>query len=50
MHSMSLNKLSVFMQLLSMETRHYTKKEYFSKHKILSTIYLLQEQRLNHNK
>jgi hypothetical protein len=41
MHFVCLNKLSVFMQVLSIKMRHYTKNEYFSKHKIVFKIYLL---------
>jgi hypothetical protein len=47
MHSMSLNKLSDFMQVLNNIRKHPTKNKYFSEHILFSKIYLLQEQRLN---
>jgi hypothetical protein len=33
-----------------MNRKNYTKNEYFSRHIPFSIIYLLQEQKLNHNK
>jgi hypothetical protein len=47
---MDLNILSKFMQVLNIERKHYTKNEYFPKHILLTIIYLMQEQKLNHNK
>jgi hypothetical protein len=47
MHSMSLNKLSDFMLVLNSLRKHPTKNKYFYEHILFSTIYLLQEQRLN---
>jgi hypothetical protein len=40
--------LSDFMQVLHIIYKHLTKNEYFSMHTLFSTIYLLQEQKLNH--
>jgi hypothetical protein len=45
---MALIMLSNFMQVLYSTRKHYTKNTYFSKHILFSTIYLLQEQKLNH--
>jgi hypothetical protein len=39
-----------FMQVLNSIYKHPTKNEYFPKHILFSTIYLMQEQKLNHNK
>jgi hypothetical protein len=36
-----------FIQVLHSIEKHPTKKDYFSKHILFSTIYLLQEQKLN---
>jgi hypothetical protein len=47
---MNLSKLSDFMQVLNIKRKHSTKNEYFSKHILFTTMYLLQEQKLNHNK
>jgi hypothetical protein len=47
MYFMHLNMLSYFMNVLNSVRKHYTKNEYFPKHIIFTTIYLLQEQRLN---
>jgi hypothetical protein len=47
MHYVGLLKLSVFMQVLGIQRKHYTKNGYFPKHTFFSTIYLLQEHRLN---
>jgi hypothetical protein len=47
MHSMSLNKLSDFMLVPNSLRKHPTKNKYFYEHILFSTIYLLQEQRLN---
>jgi hypothetical protein len=47
---MSLNKFFDFMQVLNSLRKHPTKNEYFYKHILFSTIYLLQEQMLNHHK
>jgi hypothetical protein len=38
-----------FIHVLNIKRRLYTKDEYFSTHMLLTTIYLLQEQKLNHN-
>jgi hypothetical protein len=38
------------MQVLISIRKHYTKNEYFSRHIIFTTIYLLLDQKLNHNK
>jgi hypothetical protein len=45
---MSLNIFSDFMQVLNIKRKHSTKNEYFPKHILFTTIYLLQEQKLNH--
>jgi hypothetical protein len=42
--------LSDFMQVLNSIRKHYTKNEYFSRHIIFTTIYLLLDHKLNHNK
>jgi hypothetical protein len=47
MHFMYLNVLSDFMKVLNSIRKHSTKNEYFHKHTLFTTIYLLQEQRLN---
>jgi hypothetical protein len=36
------------MQSLSIKRKHYTKTDHFSRHSLFSTIYLLQEWKLNH--
>jgi hypothetical protein len=46
---MSLNMLSDFMQVLNIKRKHPTKDEYFPKHILITTIYLLQKQKLVHN-
>jgi hypothetical protein len=46
---MNLNMLSNFMQILNINRKHPTKNEYFLMHILFTTIYLLQEQKLNHN-
>jgi hypothetical protein len=38
------------MQALNINRKHYTKNHYFSRHILFITIYLLQKQKLNHNK
>jgi hypothetical protein len=45
---MNLNKISDFMQVLNSIRKHPTKDEYFPMHILFTTIYLLQEQKLNH--
>jgi hypothetical protein len=45
---MNLIILSNFIQALNINRKHYTKNDYFSRHTLFSTIYLLQEQKLNH--
>jgi hypothetical protein len=42
--------LSDFMQVLHNIYKHPTKNEYLPKHILFSTIYLMQEQKLNPNK
>jgi hypothetical protein len=44
---MPLILLSDFVQVLYSARKFYTKKQYFPKHKLVYTISLLQEQRLN---
>jgi hypothetical protein len=44
---MSLNKLTDFMQVLNIMRNHSTKNGYFPKNILFTTIYLLQEQKLN---
>jgi hypothetical protein len=44
-----LNFLSDFMHVLNSIMKHHTKNEYFPMHIIFTTIYLLHEQKLNHN-
>jgi hypothetical protein len=44
----SLNMLSDFIQVLDSIRKHYTKNEYFCKHVLFTTIYLLSEQKLNY--
>jgi hypothetical protein len=46
---MSLNKLYDFIQVAYSMRKHYTKDEYFSKHFLFITIYLLLDQKSNHN-
>jgi hypothetical protein len=46
---MHLIMLSDFMQVLHINKRHPTNNEYFPKHILFTTIYLLKEQKLNHN-
>jgi hypothetical protein len=48
MHFLNLNILSDFMQVLNSTRKHSTKNEYFPMHILFTTIYLLQEQKLNH--
>jgi hypothetical protein len=40
---MILNKFSDFMQVLNSIWKHPTKNEYFSKHILFTTIYILQK-------
>jgi hypothetical protein len=47
---MSINKFSDFMKVLNTIKKHSTKNEYFPKHIQFTTIYLLQEHKLNPNK
>jgi hypothetical protein len=49
MHSRSLNKLYNFIHVIYNIKEYYTKVEYFSKHNLFITIYLLLDQKLNHN-
>jgi hypothetical protein len=44
---MNLSMLSEFMQVLNSRRKHPTKNEYFYRQIIFTTIYLLQEQKLN---
>jgi hypothetical protein len=46
---MSLNKFSDFTLVINSIRKHYTKNEYFPKHILFTTIYLFQDQKLNHN-
>jgi hypothetical protein len=45
---MSLNQLYDFIQVIYSMRKYYTKVEYFSKHNVFITIYLLRGQKLNH--
>jgi hypothetical protein len=47
---MNLNMLSDFMKVLNSKRNHSTKNEYFPNHIQITIIYLLQKQKLNHNK
>jgi hypothetical protein len=47
---MNLIILSYFMRGLNSTRKYYTKNEYFPMHILFSTIYSLQEQKLNHHK
>jgi hypothetical protein len=47
MHFRILILPSDFMQVLNIIRKHYTNNEYFPKHMVFTTIYLLQEQKLN---
>jgi hypothetical protein len=47
---MNLTMLFNFIQVLLITRRHPTKINYFSKYILFTTIYLLQEQNLNHRK
>jgi hypothetical protein len=47
MRFMHLIMFSDFIQVLNSIRKHTTKNEYFSRHIIFTTIYLLQEQKLN---
>jgi hypothetical protein len=44
---MNLIMLSDFIQVLISRRKHTTKNEYFTRHIIFTTIYLLQEEKLN---
>jgi hypothetical protein len=48
MQFIDLIMLYHFMQALNIKRKHPTKNEYFPMHILFTTIYLLQEQRLNH--
>jgi hypothetical protein len=50
MRFVNLIMFSDFMQGLNSTRKHYTKNEYCSMHILFSTIYLLQEQKLNPRK
>jgi hypothetical protein len=50
LHFSNLIILSDFMHVLNSIRKHYAKDEYFPKHILFTTIYLLQEQKLNPNK
>jgi hypothetical protein len=50
MHFLNLNNLYDFMQVLNSIRKYHTMIEHFYKHILFSTIYLLQEQKLNPNK
>jgi hypothetical protein len=45
---MNLINLCDFIQALNNNRKHPTKNEYFPKHILFTTIYLLPEQKLNH--
>jgi hypothetical protein len=47
---MNLTMLFDFIQVLLSKRKHSTKDEYFPKYILFTTIYLLQEQKLNYNK
>jgi hypothetical protein len=47
MQFQSLKNLPDFMQVLDSIRKHYTKNEYFPKHILFTTIYLIHEQNLN---
>jgi hypothetical protein len=47
MQFQSLKKLPDFMQVLDSIRKHYTKNEYFPKHILFTTIYLIHRQNLN---
>jgi hypothetical protein len=47
MHFMNLIMLPDFIQVLYSRRKHPTKNEYFPRHILFTTIYLLQEQKLN---
>jgi hypothetical protein len=47
MHFRILIFFSDFMQVLNIIRKHYTNNEYFPKHIVFTTIYLMQEQKLN---
>jgi hypothetical protein len=46
---MNLNMLSNFMKVINIKMKHYIKNEYFPKHILFSTTYLVQEKKFNHN-
>jgi hypothetical protein len=46
---MNLKMLFDFIQVLLSKQKHPTKDDYFSKYILFTIIYLLQEQKLNHN-
>jgi hypothetical protein len=50
MHFLNLNNLYDFMQVLNSIRKYHTMIKHFYKHILFSTIYLLQEQKLNPNK
>jgi hypothetical protein len=47
---MSLKQLYDFIKVIYSMRKHYTRVEYFPKHLLFITIYLLQKQILNYNK
>jgi hypothetical protein len=47
---MNIIIISSFMQGLNSTRKYYTKNESFPMHILFTTVYLLQEQELNHNK
>jgi hypothetical protein len=49
MRFMHLFMFSDFMQVLHIKGRHPKKNEYFPKHILFTTIYLLHKYKLNHN-
>jgi hypothetical protein len=48
MHFVTLNVFPDFIQVLDIIKKHPIKTQHFSKHTLFTTIYLLQEQKLNH--
>jgi hypothetical protein len=48
MYFMSLNKFSDFIEVLNSIRKHPTKNDYLPMHILFTTIYLLQEQIVNH--
>jgi hypothetical protein len=47
MRYITLNMLFDFMQVLNSQKKHSTRNEYFSMYILFTTLYLMQEQKLN---